>query len=467
MASDERDRKFDKALGRHLRSAAASDGPADAASRRGSCPDAETLAAYHERSLLPEELNSWKTHIVSCARCQGILAELEATDQISLGAAGQEENYAMKESLPAKTDHQLEAAPTGARTRASRLSRGPRWRWLAPAGAIAASLLVWIAMHEDHPLRLPTGKDAQISQKQTLPAPSPSPAPTAPPAAQTREESTNKLPAAADQITAYGRLQSKVPKLGPALSDSAPLAAKLPAGREKEKALQADEKREAKDQLQRGDNPLVVDGQPAVGATTQSVEVQAAAPSVPAEPMPLSGRDLSNLQMQSPPPPAPASKTVNRAKAALPPASPAKPASGGPANSYALNAMMETVRVLEPGLIAVPGSPSLWRAGRAGLIEFSSDGGKSWSRQTSSVLVDLTSGYAPSDKVCWIVGRVGVLLLTIDGGAHWKLLTPPLTDDLGGVRATDALHATIWNLRNTRSFETADGGLTWKPVPSP
>jgi len=87
MAPDERDRRFDKALARHLRSAApageASSLPALPASQGGSCPDSETLAAYHERSLLPEELNSWKEHFVGCANCQNILAQLEATDEIS------------------------------------------------------------------------------------------------------------------------------------------------------------------------------------------------------------------------------------------------------------------------------------------------------------------------------------------------------------------------------------------------
>jgi photosystem II stability/assembly factor-like uncharacterized protein len=83
------------------------------------------------------------------------------------------------------------------------------------------------------------------------------------------------------------------------------------------------------------------------------------------------------------------------------------------------------------------------------------------------VLVDLLTGSAPSDQVCWIVGRVGAILLTTDGGAHWKALHSPLAEDLGGVRATDALHATIWNARATRSFQTSDGGLTWTPVPSP
>src|SRR6516162_3918018 len=51
------------------------------------CPESDVLAAYHERSLLPEEMNSWKEHIVGCARCQAVLAELEATDAILLGAS--------------------------------------------------------------------------------------------------------------------------------------------------------------------------------------------------------------------------------------------------------------------------------------------------------------------------------------------------------------------------------------------
>jgi len=67
MAPEDRDRNFDKAMTRHLRSVAASSDSAKQAegtrSLSGACPDAETLAAYHERALLPEELNSWKkTH---------------------------------------------------------------------------------------------------------------------------------------------------------------------------------------------------------------------------------------------------------------------------------------------------------------------------------------------------------------------------------------------------------------------
>src|SRR5256886_1442577 len=109
MAPDERDRRFDKALARHLRSAAPS-GEAGAlpvvpASESGACPDSETLAAYHERSLLPEEMNSWKEHIVGCANCQTILSHLEATDEIPLQAAVENRVSAQEESV-----HQVAAS---------------------------------------------------------------------------------------------------------------------------------------------------------------------------------------------------------------------------------------------------------------------------------------------------------------------------------------------------------------------
>jgi photosystem II stability/assembly factor-like uncharacterized protein len=123
--------------------------------------------------------------------------------------------------------------------------------------------------------------------------------------------------------------------------------------------------------------------------------------------------------------------------------------------------------VTDPHLIYASGSNSQWRTGPSGLIEFSSNGGSSWSRQRSGVLVELLTGSAPSDKICWIVGRVGAILLTTDGGATWKLISSPLKEDLGGVQATDALHATIWNVRNTKSFETSDSGRTWKLVGNP
>src|SRR5260370_41621032 len=146
MAPDERDRSFDKALARHLRSAA----PAGEAARlpeipalqSGACPDSETLAAYHERSLLPEQLNSLKEHIVGCANCQTVLAHLETTDEISLQAFEQEEVVA-KGAAPMPAARNVETFPATAgpnqsqraaqaappkRSRRALLLRGARWQ---------------------------------------------------------------------------------------------------------------------------------------------------------------------------------------------------------------------------------------------------------------------------------------------------------------------------------------------------
>src|SRR6202158_5968858 len=178
MAADERDRRFDKALARHLRSAAPAGEtarlPAVPDSQGGACPDSETLAAYHERSLLSEQLNSLKEHIVGCPHCQALLAQLEATDGISLQPAEQEEVLAGKKSDPVIAARNLESflaaaapsqsprAPAAAPPKKSRralILRGARWQWLAPAGAIAAGLLVGIALHENQALAPPGLKE--------------------------------------------------------------------------------------------------------------------------------------------------------------------------------------------------------------------------------------------------------------------------------------------------------------------
>ena len=122
--------------------------------------------------------------------------------------------------------------------------------------------------------------------------------------------------------------------------------------------------------------------------------------------------------------------------------------------------------LLLPGsnVIAAPDDEHAWRVGVAGRIERSSDAGKSWKAQHSGVTADLLSGSAPSAEVCWIVGQGETLLLTTDGGKHWKQLSSPISGAPGGVHALDAQHATIWDASKRNSFETADGGLTWKRV---
>jgi hypothetical protein len=476
MAPDERDRRFDKALARHLRSAVP-------ASQGGSCPDSETLAAYHERSLLPEELNSWKEHIVGCANCQNILAQLEATDEISLPAAEREEVLA-KRSEPVIAARNVEAFPAapapgqsqrtaGAappkKSRRALLLRGARWQWLAPAGAIAAGLLVWIALHENQPLPLPSLQQVQVATKQAPPPPPPTPSVSTAVTeiSPSARAALNKPQSAADEFAgantggASGAVKSdgKQEYLAQ-VSPSKSMA-------DKESRLRKDAERGSSVDLLRAQEQLDRDAKTATGAIQENAEVQLQTPAANVQ-----SQNQLNINSPKVAGPAPLSQTEAKkmkAASAAPAAPPSRPAAvGGVASSYNSSASLEVAReIFNPRLISPPGSSFIWRAGRSGLIELSKDGGASWSRQTSGVLADLLTGSAPSDKVCWIVGRVGAILLTTDGGAHWTLIPSPLSEDLGGIRATDERHATIWNARNTKNFETSDGGLTWKPVPNP
>ncbi len=490
MAPDERDRMFDKALARHLRSAApagqAAEMPGAFASQGGACPDPETLAAYHERSLLPEQLNSLKEHIVGCANCQTVLAHLETTDEIPLQAAQEDQVLAQTASArvaSASSQTQVpEALPR--KSRRARLLRGARWQWLAPAGAIAAGLLVWIALHENYTSPLPSRPESEskMAQNKVPPAPVPSlstavtqsSVPEKSAATLTRAQSPAGEPAIANGRTISATKQS------PALSDAtgARLADSLT---DKEVRARKDRERDASTDELTAANRAELDAKNLPLTARQTVEVQSQSQAVTVEPETAQSQNLQTLNqpnnsvLQNVPGPSPSAKAeplkkAKRETAASPAPPPTKPqgADGGAAASYSTSeSLVVTGMISNPRLISPPGSNFIWRAGRSGLIELSKDSGSSWSRQTSGVLADLLTGSAPSDQVCWIVGRVGAILLTTDGGAHWKVIPSPLAEDLGGVRASDAFHATIWNARSTKSFETSDGGLTWKPVPHP
>jgi len=486
MAPDERDRSFDKALARHLRSAApvgeATQLPEVPASRSGGCADPETLAAYHERSLLPEQLNSLKEHIVGCANCQTVLAHLEMTDQISLQAAEKKEVPAVKESEPvtaarnlerfsaataaSHSEHPAETA-TSRKSRRVLLLRGARWQWLAPAGALAAGLLVWIALHENQRLPPPSLEHVQIATKQAPPPPPPSVSVTGPESSPSPKAPLSRSQSAADEFAAANSrgASDAVKSREKQLYLTQVLPSTPPA--DKESSLRKDTGRDSSVALLRTQGQKDRDAKAVSEERQESAEVQIQTQAANAQ---------SQNQVNSNPPaiagPAPLGQMEARkmkAASAAPAAPPPQPgAVGGVVSSYNDSLAPETARALfNPRLISPPGSSVIWRAGRAGRIELSKDGGASWSPQASGVLADLLTGSAPTDQVCWIAGRGGALLLTTDGGAHWKVVQSPLAEDLGGVRASDAQHATIWNARSTKSFQTGDGGLTWTPVPSP
>ena len=484
---DDRDQLFEKALARQLRA----DGAAESL-----CLDPETLAAYHERTLSPEEMSAAKSHLVPCARCQEILAQLETTEEIAGAvsdpnaepelvpalAAAKPATSAMREEFPFAAASARSAAPQKLRS----IATGPAFspRWVVPAGAVAAGLLLLIGLRE---FRLATPK--QVAEP---PQVAEARAPVAAP--QGSSEALRDIESRELQLKKQEERQ-------PLQMSTPPVA---PTSRS-ENALR-DEKKDFPARISPGEapasglrSPAMVPPEHTAGPNVAAGQAQAADALQRSAPV-IAGRARQQVEIagnagalapQAPSLDDGAART--RAKAGVgggvgagngrapSPAPAPTPASTGADNFQVGTGAASAEVVARPQVsqagaysgiasklsldirISSPGGKKIWRVGPNGQILYSKDHGQSWLLQTSGVSANLTAGSAPSEKVCWIVGAAGTLLRTTDGGDHWQTITTPITGDLGGVHAADAQHASIWDAPNHLGYETSDGGATWKP----
>ena len=448
MPSDNRERSFEDALAAHLRAGAKGFPHAD-------CSDAETLAAYHEGSLAEDQVASLKTHITGCERCQEILAALEATDQIAAPAV----NVTLQPAAAAKPAvHVLPA-----RKRAL-------WQWVAPAGALAAALLVWVAVHENTtsiiPVKAPSAKQAETVSplppvSRTVPSSTGDSAPSNE-ASSDLQQTLRAVPP--PKITGLLRQRSQ------ALSKQkdSPTAAKKSAV-PPDVDLFADSLPNRDDSLHRKESSA-----PMVEAQNQTIMIEP-------DKAKLEDKIVNGRHDAAPAPKPPQSAPQSNASAApapsAPPPSPVPQVSTQSVEVAAESAQQQELggmsrfkqnelrlaRSIAAVNISAPYGKVAWRVGQAGIIEFSPDAGKSWTVQPSGVIRDLLGGSASSDQVCWIVGRAGTLLRTTDAGAHWQKLRPPSQEDLRSVLAVDARQATVSSVN--AKYQTTDGGATWKKLP--
>jgi Photosynthesis system II assembly factor YCF48 len=462
MPIDDRDEQFERALARHWRNA----------SPDSACPDAEILAAYDERTLSLEEMAHWKEHIAGCTRCQESLALVEQTESLP-AEQWQPENALQSlrtdlrhtdlsaDSAVSRSTELASSVPrmqVAASASAVRASPQFRRRLLLPIGAIAAAAIVWVGVREIRTQRVQQLGATQVAENRaSLPAPSSS-------ETELQNELTRKQSPAQSLNREY-QAQPPPVALAPVLVSPPRATAPIAGGTVHPNAIHSS--LDQRDDLAAGsqggaakkaDSPNV----PRTSAAEKSLQSSfprtpqpapaAAAPTVAAQ------RKDENLKT---PPPA-ASETVQvqseaQQLAISENASEIAPSERGKMIDLAKLAVTNRLYVLAPG------EKHAWRVGDGGMIERTTDHGKTWNLQNSGVTAELTAGSATSDKICWVVGRGGTLLLTTDGGKHWKLLSSPIKEDLGGVHATDAMHATIWDVPNHKTFATSDGGETWKP----
>jgi hypothetical protein len=483
MPSDDRERSFENALARHLRPEGS----------RDICCDAEMLAAYHERSLAPEAMASLKGHVSECARCQEILAQIQATDEIPMVTA----DIVRPEEATAKSVVRI--VPT---------RKATLWRLVAPAGALAAGLLVWIAVRENKPVPFVKSASTRDAASEVAKA-----EPASPPALPPTLEATRKgeAPSLRADSTSHAepRMQSRLQPSADANREVGGAATQLVSPLTKEKELQSTRKKSS--------------SAGGVGAGSLGAAPRFVTPSVPQrvlEPTPPRGvtesvavepapssevkNQVTEAALAKTEPDAKsanekrdaaASRSVSpmsaKASAAPPPAPASSPAPAPvPSQSQTVEVMSESAELktlpmrgrdvsdlstlnrnaqllLASGSAAVtvtaPGGRVSWRIGAAGVILFSSDAGKTWLVQSSGIVTDLLAGSAPSPKVCWLVGRSGTILRTTDKGKHWKKVKPPTQDDLRSVFAVNARQATVSPATGT--YQTTDGGATWNKLP--
>src|ERR1700689_845644 len=128
------------------------------------CADAESLAAYSDRSLSARERERLETHFADCARCQLLLADIARAD---------------------------ESAWRGIAKAAGEVPWYRRWRIAIPALAVAAAVLVFISIRRPAEVAPPNDQIVAMAQHEApaanvaakqppLPAPVAAAAPSAP-----------------------------------------------------------------------------------------------------------------------------------------------------------------------------------------------------------------------------------------------------------------------------------------------
>jgi hypothetical protein len=476
MAVDDRDPKFERALARELR----------AESAHAGCPDAETLAAYHERALSLEEMAHWKEHISGCAACQEALSLVEVTEK-ALAEDWEQQGIPMLEAaverpvaarIIARKGEDLAAGASPANTAPVVMAKRRRpklAKWAIPLGALAAAVLIGIGIYQQRALQSPASKNIQVAENRPQAAPAPS-----------RDEADSYSAVPADRNAQRAQQAQLDDKTMRKESEA------LPKTREESKlappAASADALRKDTGEAKKQGAGNLVGGvagratatpAPALppppapntparteipNAITETVEVSAAPPVTPStQPAPTATGSGSGagkgarLEDQK-------QATADRAKS-----SPQQETAQLSTNAMMMSKQGVSSQSVEisgesSGVIVTPDNKEWWRLTADGAVELTTDSGKKWKSVSTGAGAQLTAGSAPSGKVCWIAGKAGTLVLTTDRGGHWKKLTTPISGDLGGVHASDAKHATIWDATNRQSFETSDGGETWKPA---
>ena len=339
-------------------------------------------------------------------------------------------------------------------------------RWAAPAGAIAAGLLIWIVVR-DNKAQNTHFENVQVAQQQSTedrPAmPQALPASPAPEVIMKNKDLNERLAGesrAEQPAKDSGALRTPKHSSSAAIANKIGVADDRVSTRANTDELHAKSRNSPARETVENKPPEIMSRQTDVSATAAA---PAAAPTAPAP------SRAQHAQSATPADAAGRTVAIENANAA----STFETDTGGtnqliPTQQATTNDKLEPPAALKKvgfgnaKIILAPTGAVAWRAGAAGRLEQSVDNGITWMPQKSGVKVELLAGSAPSEAVCWIVGRSGTVLRTTDGGGHWSKVVSPMRGGIAGVQAADAMTAEIFDAKKSSRFVTHDGGLNWE-----
>lgn len=132
-------------------------------------------------------------------------------------------------------------------------------------------------------------------------------------------------------------------------------------------------------------------------------------------------------------------------------AAPTAPPAAGAAGSRRLAATASTIDV------ASSDASTRWRM-RGGVLERTTDGGKTWETRAEALQGAWIAGASPAPDVVWFIGRGGDVLIYADGQAVRRRL--PEGVDPVSVVVVNGREGVV-SAVDGRAFATTDGGVTW------
>ena len=326
------------------------------------CPDAETIAAFLDQSLAPDERQFWEAHCAGCLRCQAHLAALAHVSEV-------EDDLAEEPRSP-------------------RFGWLIDWRWLAPmATAAAVVLAVWVI----------------------------DPAPlTEPPVLTVGDDNFSDTATGSVQESAEGRQTAAPERQDVSLAERENLAPeadqRLAQDQDEVSALDRTAPADPADaDALRNDSRNRASAPPASTALAErrlappSVDARAATSAISADRL-----EASNMIQV-------ASEDGSLRWRLVPPSRVEHSTDGG---------MTWTLQIADAGAPMSAGSspsPSVcWIVGRGGAILRTVDGGETWERVTAPRQMDLTGVAAEDGRSARIDAVDGVSFRTEDGGVTWE-----------------------------------------------